>query len=132
MRATMRKQTGMAGEKLNPTPRLLVIPAALESTAKQLVRSEFDPTANLFQGWNPNADLLPVCEPLLDDTSATAYYLMGADQEAIGEVSFLQGQESPYVNSFVDMETLSHKFLITQSWGVCLIDYQYAVKNPGA
>jgi phage major head subunit gpT-like protein len=131
MRATMRKQTGMAGEKLNPTPRLLVVPAALESTARQLVHSEYDFTANVFMGYNPQADLTVVCEPLLDDTSAVQYYLMGADQEAIGEVTFLQGYEQPFVNSSVNMQTLRHEFLIEQFWGAALIDYQYAVKNPG-
>lgn len=131
MRKLMRLQTGLSGELLNATPRVLAVPAAIESEALTLVNSEYDPTASLFQAFNPNRGLTVVCEPLLDSNSATAYYLFGTGNESVGEVAFLQGEETPQIDGWVDPSTRSYKWTVRQSWGVALVDYQYGVHNAG-
>ncbi len=76
-RAAMRLQTGTQGiQALNITPTYLIVPAALETTAEQLIASLVDPaksndTANL----NFIRSLTLVVDARLDADSTTAWYL---------------------------------------------------------
>ena len=130
-----RSQKGMAGEYLNPNPKYLVVPTGLESYANAMVRSQYDPSANQFQTYSMfaanNSQLKVIVEPWLN-VNADEWYLMGAQEEAIGEFVYLEGQESPFLSSYIDMKTQCHIFTIRQSWGCALIDYQYGARNKGA
>ncbi|MEA3275898.1 MAG: ATP-dependent Clp protease proteolytic subunit, partial [Pseudomonadota bacterium] len=90
-RAMMRKQKGMNGGYLNPVPRFLIVPAALETTALVLIaqeRMEIDEqaasgnsTTIVSDALQWIRDLIPVVDPRLDDDSATAWYLAAAPEQ---------------------------------------------------
>lgn len=117
---------------LGVTPRFIVGPSALSTTIKQLVLSAYDP-ANANMTYNTATELLPVIEPLLDANSTTAWYLF-ADSRVMDtvEVTFLQGQETPQTNNWMDPATLSQKYSILQSAAAKPIDYRGLQKHAGA
>ncbi|MHB8953349.1 MAG: phage major capsid protein [Pirellulaceae bacterium] len=141
MTALMRLMRGLntpegneSDDVLNLTPRYLVVPASLETTAKVLVTSSGEPAATFSAGvFNPNARFSLVVEPLLDASSTTAWYLF-ADPVRVDtvEVCFLQGQETPVTNDWIDPETLSRNFTIVQTFGARAIDHRGVQKHAGA
>jgi ATP-dependent protease ClpP protease subunit len=119
---------------LNLTPKYLICPATLEVTCKQLVYSSAEPAATYNSGvYNPNSYLTLVVEPLLDASSTTAWYLF-ADPSRVDtiEVSFLQGQETPVTNDWIDQETWSRCFTIVQTFAAKAIDHRGVQKHAGA
>jgi hypothetical protein len=85
--AALRAQQDIDGGLILQEPAALVVPAALEMTARQLVAT-FAPTAA--------ADVQPfrldvVVEPRLDAASTTAWYLIAGNQSAL-EYGYLDGQ----------------------------------------
>ena len=95
----MRKVKGLAaaGETaptLNLVPDILLVPAALEHTALQLVA---DITPAVVTNSQPNwvRNLTVVVDPILDtNASATSWYLVSRSIEG-AEVAFLNGQRQP-------------------------------------
>lgn len=84
----LQKETG--GGLVNQEPTFLVVPAALETTARQLVATI---TPNAAAGVQPY-NLTVVVEPRLDATSATAWYLVAGNQSAL-EYGYLDGAQGP-------------------------------------
>lgn len=125
---------GNASESiLNLEPRALVVPSAIEGTARRQINSDYVPEANMFQTVNQFKSLAVVVEPLLDANSATAWYLFaGTDQIDTIELSFLQGFESPQTSDWLDMETSARKYTIKQCYGAKAIDWRGCYKNAGA
>ena len=140
MKNLMRQMRGLntpEGEEsediLNLTPRYIVTPSALETTVEQLVNSIADPADNKNSGtFNPARTLTHITEPLLDSTSATAWYLF-ADPIRVdtAEVTFLQGQETPVVNAWTDPSTLTQHFTVIQTFAAKAIDYRGVVRHDG-
>ena len=97
----MRTQKESAtGPALNITPRYLLVPAALEMVAKQLMASAVDPTATKGMAMNPVAGAAEVIvDARLDAVSTTAWYLI-ADPNAFDgiEVAYLDGNEAPFLD----------------------------------
>lgn len=118
---------------LNLQPRYIIGPSALETTIKQLVLSAYDPAANTFQVYNTASQLIPVIEPLLDASSTTAWYVF-ADPTQIDtiEVTFLQGQETPFVRNFMDERNLSQVFIVLQTFGVKALNHRGMQMQVGA
>ena len=139
-RSIMRLQVGAntkmgntSAAILNLTPRYLVVPAAIETTATQAVYSAFDPADNKTNVYNPfSRQLEVVTEPLLDASSAIIWYLV-ADSSQIDtiEVSFLQGQESPVTRQTVDDDTWSLKHMIVQTFAAKALDFRGFVRSSG-
>jgi hypothetical protein len=132
MRGENTPEQNESADILNLTPRFIVGGSALSTTIKQLVLSAYDPSsANM--AYNTATGLIPVIEPLLDANSTTAWYLF-ADPSQIDtvEVSFLQGQESPVVRSFMDERKMSQSFIILQSFAAAPINHRGIQKHAGA
>lgn len=101
-RLKMRLQKGPAGlQPLNLIPRFLIVPAALETTAEQLIASIVDPSKS---NDTPNAEfvrgLTLVVDSRLDDVSATTFYLAASP----GQVdtitrAYLAGEGRPYIET---------------------------------
>lgn len=101
-RLRMRLQKGPAGlQPLNLIPRFLIVPAALETTAEQLIASIVDPSKS---NDTPNAEfvrgLTLVVDSRLDDVSATTFYLAASP----GQVdtitrAYLAGEGRPYIET---------------------------------
>ena len=98
-RLLMRKQKGVNGTApINVVPRYLIVPAALETLAEQLLYSLVDPSKT-----NPNTPILDfirgltlVVDSRLDDSSAVSYYL-AADPSQVDTITraYLAGAGRP-------------------------------------
>jgi hypothetical protein len=138
--AAMRRQVGLSSEAiLNIVPRFLIVPVALEATALELVNSTSYIVANGNQGVQNIygvggvRSLTVIGEPILDASSATAWYL-AADSSQIDtvEVSFLQGEESPVLEDEWDFNTDVYKYKVRQTFGVKPIDWRGLWRNISA
>jgi Mu-like prophage major head subunit gpT. len=133
-RAAMRKQKNLRGkETLNIAPSFLLVPAMLETEAQQFLWSIADPasnnagTANVFR----NA-LNLVVDAELDTYSESAWYLAASpgDIDTI-EVTYLNGNDMPKLESQVGFDFLGIKWRIYIDYGVTVLDYRGLYKNPG-
>ena len=139
----MATQTGLnSGVVLNVQPRYLIVPAALAYTALQIVGSVADPsntagstedatrpnfnsgTLNVY-GPNGSRPLTPIVDATLDGSSATGWYL-AAEPTQIDtvELTFLQGEETPYLERENAFEVDSVRYKIRQTFGAKAIDYR--------
>lgn len=119
---------------LNLEPTYLVGPAALETEILELTRSQSDPADNKSSGVvNVHRNLTPVIEPLLDDNSATAYYLFASPMQIdTVEVTFLQGQETPLVSDYMDPKNFSQCFTIVSTFAAKALNHRGIQKHTGA
>jgi hypothetical protein len=109
------------------------VPSALETTAAQLIRSQFDPASSKFQVNNPFNNLDLVVEPLLDVNSATAWYLFAdRGRVVVVEVTFLQGQEQPVTRSWIDQGTLAWNYAVLHTYAAKAVDHRGGYKDNGA
>lgn len=109
-KTTFLKQVKPDGTPINVTPYAIVFPPELQDTATTLLRDRElrDTTANTkFTTGNPHAgiNLVPVMSPYLSNAnitnnSATTWYLAANPaQVAAIEVVFLNGQQTPMIQS---------------------------------
>lgn len=134
-RKLMRTQKNIGGKQiLNIQPRYLIVPAALETKAQQLLHSTADPAGNNSGVVNPfQSSLTLITDAELDQYSTTAWYLAADPAVAPAvEVTYLNGKDSPTIDSQVNFDTLGMKFRIYMDYGVNVIDYRGIVKNAGA
>jgi hypothetical protein len=134
-RTKMRLQKGLASEELNLAPSYLIVPAALEQTAYQLTSSNYVPSTkaevNEFRTGGRTA-LTPVVEPVLDATSATAWYLAAASSQIdTVEYCYLDGAEGPVIESEVGFETDGVNYKCRLDFAANDIDYRGLYKAAG-
>jgi hypothetical protein len=135
-RTAMRKQTGLQSEELNLAPRHLIVPAALEQSAYQFTSSNYVPAkpsdVNEFRQGGRTA-LEPVVEPLLDATSATAWYL-ASDSAQIDTVEYcyLDGAEGPVIESELGFEVDGISYKCRLDFAAKAVDYRGLHKANGA
>lgn len=142
MKNKMRQMRGLntpegneSQDVLNIMPRYLVVPGALETTAEQLINSIADPAIANSAIFNPSRTLTQVTEPLLDAaTDGTTKFFLFADPSQVDtiEVSFLQGQETPVLNDYVDEATWSRKIMVVQSFAAKAADHRGIQGHKGA
>lgn len=139
-----RDQVGPDGLPIMVEPKILVVPTALEETAKGLMNSKYllgptsskAPSENVWQG-----SFVPYVSPWLSNStlsgaSSTAWYLLGdpADVAAL-EIAYLGGLETPTVEFFgmdASPETLGVSWRVFYDFGVALGEYRAGVKSKGA
>lgn len=135
-RASMRVQKGLQTEELNLAPSYLIVPAALEQTAYQLTSNQYVPATtgavNEFRQGGRTA-LTPVVEPLLDATSATAWYL-AADTSQVDTVEYcyLDGADGPVVESKPGFEVDGISMRCRLDFAAKAIDFRGLHKSAGA
>ena len=130
-RAAMRLQKDPDDKKrLNISPKYLIVPAALETTAQKLVTQVVPRNVddvNPFAG-----NLMVVTEALLDDNSSDAWYLAGSlDQGPIAERALIDGM-GPKITIKDSFETNSMKTKVSHQFGMRVIDFRQLYKNAGA
>lgn len=134
-RAAMRKQKNVRGEEtLNIAPKFIITPSDLETSTEQLLTSITDPALANPNVRNPFAGKLQqVTDAELDQYSLTAWYLAAAAGlvDTI-EVTYLNGQETPVIESQIAFDVLGMKWRIYIDYGVTQLDYRGLFKNPGA
>lgn len=139
MRELMRLQVGLNDRdgnaslmKLNLEPSILAVPVALEEEALTVTGSAYDISQTNSISMNTARRYRVVVEPLLDDNSATAYYLFAEPSErAWADLRFLSGYREPRLRSVEDPHTLSVKTYITHVYQCKPIDFRPVVKNVG-
>jgi hypothetical protein len=131
------------GNMMNLEPRLLLVPTALEATAKKIYVSQEIrdttsstkyPTANIYQN-----SFRPIPVPQLGNSaytgySATTWYLL-ADPSvmACAAMCFLNGQQSPTIESAdADFDTLGIQFRGYHDFYPVMTEYRPTVKATAA
>ena len=136
-RAAMRKQKDPSEQDyLNIMPRFLLVPVGKEDIAREVITSAYntDTTAQLkrnpISGWSA---LEVLSDPLLDDNSSTAWYMLADPMDApLLEVRFLDGQQTPYVASEEEFMTDAVRWKVRLDYGVAANDFRGGYKNGGA
>jgi len=106
-----------------------------ETDAEILLMSAALPTADYSSGVrNPWAGkLTPISDPHLDANSATAWYLLAhPNQVPTIEVSWLEGEEQPYVEEMIDFNSDALITKVRHDFGAGVVDHVGAYKNIGA
>ncbi len=135
-RTMMRKIKGAQGEELNLTPAYLIVPAALEQTAYKLTSSNYVPAqqsaVNEFRTGGRTA-VEPVVEPVLDSTSATAWFAV-ASSSAVDTVEYcyLDGAEGPVVETKNGWEVDGVEMKCRLDFAAKAIDNKGLHKSAGA
>jgi len=135
-RTAMRRQKGLNAEELNLAPSYLIVPASLEQTAYQLTSNQYAPAVkseiNEFRTGG-RTSLEPVVEPLLDDNSATAWYLAAATSQVdTVEYCYLDGAEGPVIESDVGFEVDGVSYKCRLDFGAKAVDWRGLSKSAGA
>lgn len=131
-RAAMRLQTGLDGKTvLDVQPRFLLVPAALQTTAEQLVAAIYPAQAsdvNPFTG-----RLTVVTDPRLDASSQTAWYLLADPSLApVIEFSYLEEAPGPQVDFRTGFEVDGIEWRCRLDFGGGALDWRGAYKATGA
>jgi len=141
-RVAMRKMKGLAGEILNLIPRGLLVPVALEHTARKLVESQEllvttgedttirYGTKNVHQG-----SLQVITEPRLDAATngATAWYLTADAMMAESIVIvYLRGQTEPTVERADPVDVLGIGWRVYHDCGAAAVDFRGINRSKGA
>ncbi len=134
-RAAMRKQKfGSADNQvLDIRPNILLVPVALEDKALELVTSTSD-----FSQSNPGKrniaqsfGLTVIADPVLDASSATAWYLLSSNDPII-ECVFLDGVQEPFLDSEEGFTVDGVRWKVRLDYGTDSVDFRGGYKNPGA
>jgi ATP-dependent protease ClpP protease subunit len=121
---------------LNIQPRYLLTPVGKEDLAREVIQSAYntDSTGSLKR--NPIADwgaLEVLSDPLLDANSTTKWYLIADPMTApLLEVRFLDGQQSPFVDSEEEFLTDAIRWKVRLDYGVAANEWRGGYLNAGA
>ena len=129
----LRKAKDKKGNFLRVMPKYLIVPVAQAVTAAQLLHSAADPNGAHSGVNNPFANAFEIIsDPELDALSSDAWYLAAAPRYGYGvQVNFLNGNQTPIVESQVSFDTLGWKYRIYHDFGVKALSTLGVVKNAG-
>ena len=133
MRIAMQAQKDSQGATLGVRPMFLICPTTLETTAKQILSAEFDPAGATSTVPNPMRGILEVVVDYhLNDASTTQWYIVAGKTEDTVEVSFLDGQEQPELESQMSFYSDGVEYKVRHDFGVAALDYIGVARNNGA
>jgi ATP-dependent protease ClpP protease subunit len=136
-RKMMRVQKDPSGlDYLNIQPRFLLAPVGKEDLAREVITSAYNTDStgalkrNVIQDWGT---LEVLSDPLLDANSTTAWYLISDPMDApLLEVRFLDGQQSPFIDSEEEFLTDAIRWKVRLDYGVASNEWRGGYKNVGA
>ncbi len=125
-RHAMRTQTDSKGNPLNINPAFVIVPAALEGTMMQVLRSTSVPGAESNSGIaNPVANLGElVVESRLDQNNPDQWFVAAAQGSDTIEVAYLDGQDSPYLEQQTGWTVDGVSYKVRVDAGVAPLDYR--------
>jgi hypothetical protein len=140
-RLAMSKQTGLDGKTvLNLTPAYVIVPAALLTTAEQLLAPLVPAqTANAVPESIRRIEI--ISDPRLDNGiasqnvtgSATAWYLAASvGQVDLVELAYLEGAEGLYTETRAGFDVDGVEIKVRMDVGAKALDWRGFYKNPGA
>lgn len=139
----MAKQTDPnTGKALNIAPRFLLVPKALETTARVLNSSMYDPgaspgstTGKNTMAPNPFQNRLEVISDARLDgqTNGTAAWYLAADPNRFDtvEVAFVDGIAEPYLREEQEWDTRGVEYVVGVDFGVAALDFRALHKYKG-
>ncbi len=133
-RASMAKQTGLDKKTvLNIRPSFLIVPAALELAAEQMIAQNLVPAKTGDVVPQSIRTLTPISEPRLDNASATAWYLAAnpAQIDTV-EYAYLEGQQGAYIETRNGFDVDGIEIKCRLDFGAKAIDWRGLYKNAGA
>lgn len=133
-RTAMAKQTGLDKKTvLNIRPAFLLVPAALELAAEQIIAQNLVPAKTGDVVPQSIRTLTPIAEPRLDVASATAWYLAAnpAQIDTI-EFAYLEGQQGAYIETRNGFDVDGVEIKCRLDFGAKAIDWRGLFRNPGA
>ncbi|KFC13127.1 putative Clp family protease [Trabulsiella guamensis ATCC 49490] len=127
-KAMMLQKSGK--RTLNIRPAFMLSSVAMESRARQLIKSASVPGADANSGIiNPIQNFVDViADPRLDDSSATDYYLAAAQGRDTIEVAYLDGVDAPYIEQLQGFTVDGSSFKVRIDAGVAPLDWRGLVK----
>ena len=133
-RAAMAKQTGLDKKTvLNIRPMYLIVPAALELKAEQLLAQGLVPAESEKVVPRSIRTLTTIAEPRLDAESETAWYLAASPMQIDTiEYAYLEGQEGAYVETRNGFDVDGVEIKCRLDFGAKAIDWRGVHKNAGA
>ncbi|MCX5478044.1 peptidase [Kaistia geumhonensis] len=133
-RAAMALQTGLDKKTvLNIRPAFLIVPAALELKAEQLVAQNLVPADSAKVVPQSIRTLSPISEPRLDAASAASWYLAASpNQIDTIEYAYLEGQQGAYIETRNGFDVDGVEIKCRLDFGAKAIDWRGLYKNPGA
>lgn len=135
-RVAMARQTDGTATSLNIRLAKLLVPMALEGTAKVVRESEYDVGAAVRNNTVPNSvrgTFDVVSDARLDVASATTWYgTASQDQYDTVEVSYLDGNQMPTLEQQNGWNVDGVEFKVRMDAGVKALDFRTMSKNPGA
>jgi phage major head subunit gpT-like protein len=132
-KTVFRNITAPKGTILNLVPKYLVVPAALEGVADQLMAS-LSIAAATYTSVVPNwiRSLEVIVEPRLDANSTTAWYLIADPRTIDGiEYCYLEGQEGIYTETRQGFEVDGVEVKARLDFGTAVVEYRGLQKNAG-
>ena len=128
----MRRQKGITGEAtLNITPKYLVVPPELEVTAYQIVNSTAAVDGVNSGVVNPyKGRFIVVADAELTDPDAW-YLVADASQHDTIEVTYLNGVETPRLETRQGFDVDGIEYKVAFDCGVSALDFRGVFKNAG-
>lgn len=133
-RTQMRMHKDLSGNaNLNIRPSLLIIPAALEDTARLLMTSETDPAQTNARVPNLVRNSLEIItDARLDSHSTTAWYLLASPtMYDVIEVGYLDGNSNPYLEQQEGWDVDGVEFKVRIDAAVKALEWRTVYKNNG-
>ena len=121
------------GVVLNIRPAILLVPSALEVTARQIIGSAVWPGKTNGEP-NPMQGIAEVVvEPRLDAISTTAWYLIADPAVADTlEVAYLDGEAEPFLEQKEGWSIDGTEFKVREDFGVAPLAWEGMQKSNGA
>lgn len=126
LRRKMRMQKDTAGDSLNIAPAFVIVPAALETAAIQVLHSTSLPGAEYNSGIvNPVNQMGELIVESRLDTANPLYWYVAAEQGADTiEVAYLDGVDTPYLEQQEGWTVDGVSFKVRIDAGVAPLDYR--------
>ena len=137
----LQNQKDEFGEAIIIRPATLIVPAGMAFDIYTLFNSPTINTEGNTQSVNPLYRYASQIQVIEDPTinvlcggfgKAMPWFLLGAkDDTDFIEVDYLNGQEIPTIRRMETPGTLGFVWDIYLDWGISVMDYRGAIKNPG-
>lgn len=137
----LQSQTDEFGEAIIVRPSIIIVPAGMGFELYTIFNSPTINTSGNTQAVNPLFRYASSIEIVEDPTinvlcggygNVMPWFLLGSkDDTDFVEVDYLNGQEIPNIRRMEIPGTLGFVWDIYLDWGISVMDYRGAIKNPG-
>ena len=131
----LRKQTDLAGNRINLAPAYLVVPTELETTALQFLYPTGYAPAALTGNSGPNPFAMGVqliVEPRLSDDSTSVWYLTSSPNRVeMITFGYLAGEAGPTITTTEKRDPDGVELLVRMDFGCTLSDFRGFVRAAG-